>query len=59
MNVYGIDQSDASKKNYPEINFKFCDLINEKIPFEDEFFDVIFSKSLVEHFLLQKKYSRK
>lgn len=55
MNVYGIDQSDVSKKNYPEINFKFCDLMSEKIPFEDEFFDVIFSKSLVEHFYYPEK----
>lgn len=55
LDPYAVDQSDISKINYPKINFKHCDLLTEKIPFEDETFDVIFSKSLVEHFYYPEK----
>lgn len=55
LEPYAIDLSDISKKTYPNINFKYCDLLNEPIPFEDEFFDVIFSKSLIEHFHYPEK----
>ena len=52
---YAPDLSDISKKTYPNINFKYCDLLNELYTFEDEFFDVIFSKFLIEHFHYPEK----
>jgi SAM-dependent methyltransferase len=55
MKPYGIDQSNIAKKKYKNIDFKFCDLENKKIPYKDEFFDVIFSKSVVEHFYYPEK----
>lgn len=55
MIPYGIDQTNAAKKKYKKINFKFCDLENKKIPYQDEFFDVVFSKSVVEHFHYPEK----
>jgi ubiquinone/menaquinone biosynthesis C-methylase UbiE len=55
LEVYGIDQNDASKQNYSRINFKSCDLLKEKIPYDDNYFDVVFSKSLVEHFYYPEK----
>jgi SAM-dependent methyltransferase len=55
LEVFGIDQSDTAKKNYNNINFKSCDLMKEKIPFDDKHFDIIFSKSLVEHFYYPEK----
>ena len=55
LDAHGIDQNDTAKQNYSNINFKYCDLMKEKIPYEDQHFDVIFSKSLVEHFYYPEK----
>ena len=43
---YGIDLRD---ENAPGMVFRQCNIENEAIPFEDDFFDVIFTKSVVEH----------
>ncbi len=48
---YGLDISDYSKKKYPKINLLIQDLDqNTKTSYESSYFDVIFSKSFVEHF---------
>lgn len=45
--LYGID---LRKEELPEyIKFKTCNIENEKLPFEDNFFDVVYSKSVLEH----------
>ncbi len=46
--VYGIDISDSSKKHLQD-NFFEVDIQNAAYPFEDEFFDIVFSKSVIEH----------
>lgn len=51
MNVYGVDISEYSI-NYLKnngYNVCYCDFEKNKIPFEKNFFDVIFSKSVIEH----------
>ena len=46
---YGTDISDYSKKKYPKIKFTESNILKEKkIPFSDNFFDFVYSKSLKE-----------
>tara|TARA_B100000242_G_C43052554_1_gene491863 strand:- start:384 stop:1070 length:687 start_codon:yes stop_codon:yes gene_type:complete len=47
---YGTDQSEYLKKFFKNIKFKKSDLEREGIPYPDNFFDCIFSKSVIEHF---------
>jgi len=47
---YGVDQSDSAKEFCPEAKLKRAALDREPIPFEDNYFDVVFSKSVIEHF---------
>jgi len=48
---YGIDISDYSKKKFPKIKLKIQNLdLERKLPYDDSFFDFVFSKSFVEHF---------
>ena len=49
IQCYGVDQSDIAKKICPEAEIRLADL-EGKIPFEDNFFDVVYSKSVIEHF---------
>ena len=50
LETYGVDLSDYSKKLFPELNFTKVDMTKEKLPFKDNYFDVIYSKSFIEHF---------
>lgn len=43
LEAYGADVSDFCKESV------IVDLNNEKLPFEDNYFDVVFSKSVIEH----------
>ncbi len=50
VKIYSIDINIRSKEYLnSEIYFNKCDIENEKLPFEKEFFDVIYSKSVLEH----------
>lgn len=55
LDTYGVDLSDFCKKFFSKLKFKKVDLEKEKLPFEDNFFDVIYSKSLIEHFYFPEK----
>ena len=46
---YGVDISEFSKKVLKDVEFYIADTENGKLPFEDNFFDIIFTKSVVEH----------
>lgn len=46
MELYGIDVRDEGADGF---TFKACNLENEKIPFPDNYFDVTYSKSVLEH----------
>lgn len=50
LNTYGIDLSEYSKNFFPKLNFSKVDMTKDKLPFEDNYFDVIYSKSFIEHF---------
>jgi len=52
---YGSDQSDAARKICPEAEIRLGNL-EEQIPFKDDFFDVVYSKSVIEHFYHPEKF---
>jgi ubiquinone/menaquinone biosynthesis C-methylase UbiE len=54
MEGFGIDQADTAKEICPMATIKVGNLEN-KLPFEDNYFDVVFSKSVVEHFYYPEK----
>lgn len=47
---HAVDQSSAVRKYCPEAELRKSDIENEGIPYPDNYFDVVFSKSVIEHF---------
>ena len=47
---YGVDRSPAAISYCPEADIRIADLERDRIPYDDESFDVTYSKSVVEHF---------
>lgn len=47
---YAVDQSVLAEKYCPEAELRISDIENEGIPYPDDFFDVVYSKSVIEHF---------
>lgn len=47
---YGVDQSRAAENYCPQAVLKTADLENQPIPYDDNSFDVVYSKSVIEHF---------
>lgn len=56
MKGYGVDRSRTAEKYCPEAILRIADLENQGLPFEDDFFDVVFSKSVIEHFYYPEKF---
>lgn len=50
MSGYGVDQSKAATTVCPEAEVKHVDMEHERLPYADNTFDVVFSKSVLEHF---------
>lgn len=50
VNGYAVDQSSAMRKYCPEAELRISDIENDGIPYPDNFFDVVYSKSVIEHF---------
>lgn len=50
LNGYGVDFTDAAEKHCPKAKIYQADIEKNGMPFEDNYFDVIFSKSVIEHF---------
>ena len=49
LEVFGLDLSPESSKFSPDLNIRIFDAESEEIPFSDNYFDVIYSKSFLEH----------
>lgn len=47
---YGVDFTDAAKDYCPQAAIKQADVENYGLPYPDDYFDVVFSKSVIEHF---------
>ena len=50
LQVCGVDQSAAAKTLCPEADIRSANLERDPIPFEDNSFDAVYSKSVLEHF---------
>src|SRR3989344_8041172 len=46
LHCYGVDRETT---NIPGIEIKKCDLSKDPLPFEDESFDIVYHKSIIEH----------
>lgn len=55
LDAYGVDISNYCKNFFPKLKFKETDMANEKLPFDNNFFDIIYSKSIIEHFYYPDK----
>ncbi len=52
---YGVDRSDAGKAICPQAEIVQSDIENGFLPYEDNSFNVVFSKSVLEHFYYPEK----
>jgi SAM-dependent methyltransferase len=56
LDVVGIDISPEAANFDNDLDVKICDVENERLPFEDNTFDVIYSKSFIEHLYYPERY---
>ncbi len=56
MEVYGCDISPQAGEELNNIEVKQTDIENDPLPYDDNFFDVVFSKSLLEHLIHPDHY---
>ena len=55
LDAYGCDISNFSQNFFPDLKFSKVDLEHNNLPYEDETFDIIYSKSFIEHFYYPEK----
>ena len=55
LNGYGVDQSAIAKSICPDAEILQSDLENERLPYNDNSFDAVFSKSVLEHFYFPER----
>lgn len=55
LDGHGIDLSNYASNYCPEATVNIIDMTKEKIPYQDESFDVVYSKSFIEHFYYPEK----
>lgn len=56
LDVYGVDISPEADTFTNEFTVKVCDVENEELPYDDDTFDVLYSKSFIEHLHNPGKY---
>lgn len=55
MDAYGVDISNFLKNFFPDLKFEEVDLEKDKLPYNDNTFDVVYSKFFIEHFYYPEK----
>lgn len=58
LDTYGVDLSLESPNYNPELNISVCDVEHEKLPFPNNFFDVVYSKSFLEHLYYPERFGK-
>ena len=56
LDCVGVDISAEAADFENGLDVKICDVENEKMPFDDNTFDVIYSKSFIEHLYYPERY---
>ena len=56
LDVVGVDISEEAQDFGHDFKVKICDVENENLPFDSDTFDVIYSKSFIEHLYYPEKY---
>jgi len=49
IECYGIDKRDECVEILKDYEIRYCDIENESFPYDNDYFDMIFSKSVLEH----------
>lgn len=52
---FGVDRSSAAQRYCPQADLRVADLESSPLPFDDNTFDVVYSKSVIEHFYYPEK----
>lgn len=55
---YGVDRSSAAERYCPKADLKIADLEKDPLPYPSNFFDVVYSKSVIEHFYYPENLMR-
>lgn len=58
LDVQGIDLSAEAPKFNQDIEIKVGDVENEPLPYKDNSFDIVYSKSVLEHFYYPERYMK-
>jgi len=62
LDVYGLDNEKSHSHTLKDIEVRYANIESEPFPFDNEMFDVVFSKSLIEHLFnpenLMREYDR-
>ena len=56
LDVVGVDISLEAANFKNDLDVRLCDVESEELPFEDNVFDVIYSKSFIEHLHYPERY---
>tara|TARA_A100001388_G_C28679163_1_gene455517 strand:- start:215 stop:778 length:564 start_codon:yes stop_codon:yes gene_type:complete len=56
LDVVGVDISKQSTQFSKNFDVKVCDVENEELPFNENTFDIIYSKSFIEHLHYPERY---
>ncbi len=58
LDVSGVDVSNEAPEFQSGITIKVCDIEKEVIPYPDETFDIVYSKSMIEHLYYPERYMK-
>lgn len=58
LDVFGLDLSEEAIDLNPGIEIKIADIEHDKLPYPDATFDIVYSKSLLEHFYYPERYMK-
>jgi 2-polyprenyl-3-methyl-5-hydroxy-6-metoxy-1,4-benzoquinol methylase len=56
LSVQGLDALQSAVEYYPSLNVKIVNIEYEGLPFSDNTFDFVFTKSVIEHFYDPEKF---